>query len=345
MKLLGVRGYILEELLASLIQNTGYRLLVNPSQDVTALDRIGAGLVVKGRGGNHQVDVLGELHWIPAFTFPIRLFVEAKCLSHAVGIQYARNAVGVVNDLNQFLVLGSGVLPMQRFSYQYALFSTSGFAKTTTSFAMAHQVSLIDLSTNDFAGLRNAVYQLVARVMDSSDDGENVGGVFLTNLRTQMRVILGTWPEGVPQPRANEEIVEFLGGSTFRADLQAYKDGLLEFLVGVATGPFLLVLQAANVNAFLDYASHNPSHEILLRWESNDQGGRRWRVWPRGFEESEAPYKLHFALPEVLSRWIFGERNGIRQRAIDVKREFFPSITIYRRDARGDHIYRLNYQP
>jgi hypothetical protein len=26
----------------------------------------------------HQVDVLGELLWVPAFTFPTRLFVEAN---------------------------------------------------------------------------------------------------------------------------------------------------------------------------------------------------------------------------------------------------------------------------
>lgn len=62
-------GYVLEEVLAWLIRNAGYRLLVDPIQDERELARRGAGLVVRGRGGVHQADVLGELAWIPAFTF------------------------------------------------------------------------------------------------------------------------------------------------------------------------------------------------------------------------------------------------------------------------------------
>lgn len=75
----GFRGYVLEEVLAFLIRNAGYRLLVDPSQgEQLAYGR--NGLVVVGRGGAHQVDVLGQLSWVPVFTFPIRLFVEAKIL-------------------------------------------------------------------------------------------------------------------------------------------------------------------------------------------------------------------------------------------------------------------------
>lgn len=66
-----LRGYVLEELLAKLIQNTGYRPLADASQDPDELENRPNGLAVRGRGGAHQVDVLGELLWIPAFTFPI----------------------------------------------------------------------------------------------------------------------------------------------------------------------------------------------------------------------------------------------------------------------------------
>ena len=72
-------GYILEELIAFLIRNTGYRLLVDAVQDPIELRSVANGLNVIGRGALHQVDVLGELAWIPAFTFPLRLIVEAKC--------------------------------------------------------------------------------------------------------------------------------------------------------------------------------------------------------------------------------------------------------------------------
>jgi hypothetical protein len=55
-----LRGYLLEEALAWLLRNTGYRLIVHKSQDPEELDMKGGTLLVQGRGTNHQVDVLGE---------------------------------------------------------------------------------------------------------------------------------------------------------------------------------------------------------------------------------------------------------------------------------------------
>ena len=54
-------GYVLEELLARLIQSAGYELITNASQDPDDLDTNRAGdLVVRGRGAVHQVDALGD---------------------------------------------------------------------------------------------------------------------------------------------------------------------------------------------------------------------------------------------------------------------------------------------
>ena len=46
-----LRGYVLEEVLARLIQNTGYRLLVDASQDAEELRNLPNGLAIRGRGG------------------------------------------------------------------------------------------------------------------------------------------------------------------------------------------------------------------------------------------------------------------------------------------------------
>jgi hypothetical protein len=73
-----LKGYLLEEIVASLISNAGYRLLTDPRDDPHDLALMGNGLQVRGRGGFHQADVLGELSWAPAFGNPIRLFIEAK---------------------------------------------------------------------------------------------------------------------------------------------------------------------------------------------------------------------------------------------------------------------------
>ncbi len=158
------KGKLLEEVLAFLIRNSGYQLLVDPAQDPDELDRRGNGLVVRGRGSVHQVDVLGQLGWIPAFTFPIRLFVEAKWHRQAkTGLPDVRNAVGVLLDVNQNYTTQNGeegTRLIRRFNYCYSLFSTTGFTLPAQEMALAHQISLIDLSGPQFADLRQVVNEM-----------------------------------------------------------------------------------------------------------------------------------------------------------------------------------------
>jgi hypothetical protein len=63
-----LRGYLLEETLAWLLRGTAYELHVSEAQDPVELVRQGDYEVrVKGRGTSHQVDVLGEFAFTPAF--------------------------------------------------------------------------------------------------------------------------------------------------------------------------------------------------------------------------------------------------------------------------------------
>jgi hypothetical protein len=64
-----LRGYVLDELLARLIQNTGYRLLVDESQDVDELENRPNGLAIRGRGGRPQVTSSASLHGFPLSPF------------------------------------------------------------------------------------------------------------------------------------------------------------------------------------------------------------------------------------------------------------------------------------
>lgn len=73
-----LRGWLLEEALAWLLWNSGYRLLIHESQDPAELKSYGDELRVRSRGAEHQVDVLGEFAFTPPFSLPIRLFLEAK---------------------------------------------------------------------------------------------------------------------------------------------------------------------------------------------------------------------------------------------------------------------------
>ncbi|WP_245936291.1 restriction endonuclease [Streptomyces cahuitamycinicus] len=184
-----LRGYLLEEVLAWLLRSSGYRLLTE--QDDSArppwkvLEKRKHGLVVRGRGAWHQADTLGEFQYVPPFSLPIRLFAEAKFTRIKVGLPTVRNGHGVVHDLNENVVTtlsnGSGPhRPRTRYHYSYAIFSTSGFTQDAQEFALAHQISLIDLSLPDFRPLRDLVRVAAKSVYDAMKPMPRVSGPLCT---------------------------------------------------------------------------------------------------------------------------------------------------------------------
>ncbi len=142
-------GYLLEETLAHMLQTSGYRLL-GADDDKASLVWGGNGLRVHGRGADHQADALGDLRLAVPFSLPIRLFVEAKNLGSPIRLEVVRNAHGVVHDVNQFVPPTDShaerLRQLRRVQYRYSIFSTSGFTADAQKYALAHQISLVDLS-------------------------------------------------------------------------------------------------------------------------------------------------------------------------------------------------------
>ena len=93
-----LRGYLLEEALAWLLRNSGYELLTDRDRIPRRLTGDRGALVVHGRGAEHKVDVLGNFAFTPAFSLPIRMFLEAKYYSTPCRLPVVRNAHGVIHD-------------------------------------------------------------------------------------------------------------------------------------------------------------------------------------------------------------------------------------------------------
>lgn len=75
-----IKGAIFEEAVLFLLEKVGYKTVRHPADSVDTSDlRNGTGLKVQGRGAWHQIDALAEQEQTPAFTFPLRLLLEAKC--------------------------------------------------------------------------------------------------------------------------------------------------------------------------------------------------------------------------------------------------------------------------
>jgi hypothetical protein len=334
------RGYVLEELLAKLIQNTGYRLLVDESQDREELENRPNGLGVRGRGGTHQVDVLGELAWIAAFTFPLRLIVEAKARNEKSGIDEIRNAVGVVSDVNQNFARGpgtSGAL-IQKFSYRYALFSTAGFSAPAAEYALAHQISLVDLSATDFDDLIRLADDVTSAIWGDNPPRRADG--FVRAFRQRMRVALGTWPDEVPADAGLDNPELDQRWPDIAAVMSARVHAMGELFVGMANGPYLLLLRARNSRRVIEILEHDPVRDVAIHWSPAVEGGTRWTVSLGGHDDS---VDLNFALPAAVAAWIFDPDADARRRAMQFKEQFLSTITIYRFVGGRDRLYRLRF--
>lgn len=156
-----IRGMLLEEAVLYLLRNSGYSTIDDPYNDPT-LNNGRAGLEVSGRGTVHQIDAIADFTIAHPFSHPQRLLVEAKFKNSPVGIEVLRNAVGVLKDVNEYWVSptgnyrpGNGLAHegraiRNRYHYQYAVFSPSGYTPAAETYAFAQDVYLIPLASSKF---------------------------------------------------------------------------------------------------------------------------------------------------------------------------------------------------
>jgi len=339
-----LRGYILEEVIAYLISGAGYRLLVHPDQDSDNLIKRGNGLGVKGRGSDHQADVLGELLWIPAFTFPLRLFVEAKFRDGKAGIDTVSNAVGVLSDINQRNLIERDMSRFPRYyRYEYALFSTSGFSSRAIDMAITHQISLIDLSGDEFSDLRSEVTRSAEALIYWLDEqyelqrGETIRrGRFVSSVRNTLRRELRTWPTSVPWPQNQDIPIDYHALSPAIEVARRYH----ELFIAMAGGPFMLLLKERTPGEFINYANRRRRHTVRIHWSERVDQGRTWTITP---SENSQAYALTFRLPDRIADWIFTRPDLSHRRALQVKETYFSDITVYRHIEGEGYLYRLEY--
>ncbi|MGW2395403.1 hypothetical protein ACWCYY_02460 [Kitasatospora sp. NPDC001664] len=337
-----LRGYLLEESLAWLLRHSGYRLLVSAQQDLVELDAEGSTLRVRGRGAVHQVDVLGEFAFTPAFSLPVRLFLEAKFYKTPCKLEVVRNAHGVVHDVNENFMNGSGSRPRRRYQYSYALFSANGFTAEAQQYALAHQISLVDLSGESFEWLRQALYATAIKLFNAQVQHQ-VKPFPVTWMRSELRKALGTGAPDLMPPVATSATNFKAAAEAIIADFVSalMEHGETELLLGFPAAPFILPLAVDDKQKFLAYADANPDHAVRIR-RTGQNGTAEWALSPRGAEDG---YQLTFKLPEHIEDWISDIDEKERQRTLEIKSNFLASITIYRMNGTGVRSYQLRYEP
>ncbi|SQD97895.1 MULTISPECIES: restriction endonuclease [unclassified Parafrankia] len=361
-----LRGYILEEVLARLLYESGYRLLVSELQDPEALKRGAHGLLVRGRGTDHQADVLGELTLPVPFSLPLRIFVEAKYRTAKTGLGDVRNAHGVIHDVNEHhstASAGSRAIPMRRYHYRYALFSTSGFTKPAQQFALAQQISLVDLSSPGFSRLLSAVDHTARRVYELAED-TRVSPLPTGQVRTALRLAFDTWTNVESDEISTENPNDWFGFerrarralraeelNPARREAEALPRDRLAFLAAESVGqlgenlvfafpsaPFVLALRPADLAALDTYVAHNgPEIGVSIQFVTRREVTGDWIIVPA---DGSRAFQLQFSLPALLEDWLLYDERTAGQRARGIKADLLSSISLFR----AGRLIRLNYQ-
>ncbi|MFM9593121.1 hypothetical protein ACKI1O_27495 [Streptomyces scabiei] len=296
------------------------------------------GLVVRGRGAWHQADTLGEFQYVPPFSLPIRLFAEAKFTRLKVGLPTVRNGHGVVHDLNENVVttLGNGSgphRPRARYHYSYAIFSTSGFTQDAQEFALAHQISLIDLSLPDFQPLRSLVMDAARSVYDAMRPMPPSQRPTVYEIRNYLRRHLLNMRD---EPAADAfSVTDPL--DTLAAGLR--RRSSLGLVLAFPAAPFVLGLVSDDLNAFVGYALEQPTHAVRVRRNHRSVGHPLWLIEPR----AGPAYRLTFSLPEQVEAWILDQEEGTRSRTHWMTRNLLSAITMYWVDEDHTHTFQLHY--
>ncbi|MCK9878447.1 restriction endonuclease [Frankia sp. Ag45/Mut15] len=361
-----LRGYILEEVLARLLYESGYRLLVSETQDPEALRRGAHGLLVRGRGTDHQADVLGELTLPVPFSLPLRVFVEAKYRAAKTGLGDVRNAHGVIHDVNEHhstASAGTRAIPMRRYHYRYVLFSTSGFTKPAQQFALAQQISLVDLSSPGFAGLLGAADRVALGLYRLAEEAQ-VSPFPTGQVRTALRLAFDTWTDresdDIDDVDANDAVSFQRRASRARwanqmnpaqREFQTLPLDRLESLAAELSGrlgenlvfafpsaPFVLALRPFDLSALDTYVARNGSEvNVNILFVTRRQVTGDWMIVPA---DGSRFFQLQFSLPALLEDWLLHDERTAARRARGIKTKLLSSISLFR----NGRLIRLQYE-
>ena len=308
-----IRGMLLEEALLRLLETTGYRTVLDPAGDPT-LDAGPAGLKVRGRGSDHQIDAISDFQVPPPFSHPQRLLVEAKCFDPRVrvGLPIVREAVGVLKDVSEFWMVAGGRIPKQRYHYQYAVFSATGYTAEAQRFAFAQDVYLIPLAASRFLQPTIQALRNIRPAGDNQGESHNVE-VDMTELRRSIRSAIRNQQPDLPGIK----------------DIGVVLDGVGEFLQ--ACRQIRYSLMATLVGRFPIFLVPSPeirNQELQERYFVRIYRGPNDETWYLRDAQTDADL-FSFDLPQELfleyaNQGILSDRT-----ALDMKEDLMSNLLAY----------------
>ena len=305
-----IKGYAFEYFIRKMLMKSNFTCARPDNQNIVY--KAGAGLMIQGLGQAHNADVLMDPPIQIPFYFPSRLLVECKCYTNTLGLPFVRNILGLREDINGFDVVDKDILknrknsrrkvlnifPFDRYHYQVALASLSGFKVTAQEFAYIHNIPLLSFESYIFNDLKNAILSFDEFEFDKVTEKKIVkclqSGVF-----DEIDI--------VDLPFFNRYI-KLLDDFVEKSQIAMLENGTLLFLI-----------KGVDDNYHQDNSKYGDG--VSLHW-----GGEN-NIWVL----HNAKEKYYFELPDKLfNLWATRSGSNKEERAIDLKRDYFKNIILFK---------------
>ena len=210
---------------------------------------------------------------------PMRLFVEAKYYSEdkKVGIDKVRMGIGILQDVNTNYVtlkMSEEELSLMKYDYHYSIFSTSGFTEDAQRLALAHNISLMDLSCSRFEGILKLISDIVDEFFRSKT---NISGDDFKRFKNGFRSFInrgGRVRDFVITNLMKELLLNLQGQAIYLASIRSSQ---------------IISLFPDNDRAFRESLRKEPNQSVTITWTNIDGD---WFIKP-----ADGSYTLVFRLP------------------------------------------------
>lgn len=308
-----LKGLAFEWFVRSILKACGFRTII---PDGKIIYNGPQGIMIHGLGQPHNADVLMTPPLQIPFYFPSRILIECKCYDEEVGLPTIRGVHGLREDINGFEVVtpellmkrrnyrrkGAALYDYERYHYQIAVASSSGFKMTAQEYATTHRIPLISFGKSVlYAGIRNYLNNMDRYESQLNNEEKQQLEKFF---REEARELSYT---------RNSQAMQF-----FNRFVEESSSIFERVYVGMLENGTLIFLCSKTAN----FRVNKLINKCSIHWANE------YSSWSIRDEYNDYPWELWFELPSKFFE-LWSEQDFSRSIALDIKEQYFKRIFIF----------------
>ncbi len=308
-----LKGFAFEWFVRGILKTCGFKTII---PDGNVIYKGPQGIMIHGLGQPHNADILMSPPFQIPFHFPSRILVECKCYGEEIGLPVIRGAHGLREDINSFEVVtpellqkrrnyrrkGAAIYNHERYHYQIAVASSSGFKLTAQEYAATHRIPLISFG-------ESVIYASIRDYLSSMDEYEN-------ELNREEKEVFEKFFKGEFEELTFESDSHRTG--FFHSFIGASEEIFERVYVGVLENGMLLFLYSDTDCGYIN----NFVNKCTIHWDNQYSS---WRIRSEYYNNS---WDFLFELPKKIYE-LWAEQNFSKDIALDIKEEYFKRILVF----------------